>query len=458
MNRKVDIGGSKEPIIRSAADATSLGMAFVMERAPGGTLRFVFASPRCLALNGVTGEEVVADPARLLDMILPEHRAAFDAAAARALANLEPFDVEVAMRRPDGAVGWQRFAALPRQQPGGRMLWNGLQIDVTDRREMAEALSEQRHRLEMAVEATGLGFWEWEIDAPTVTWSDRNRELFGVGPDEAITVQRYMELVHPDDLEAVRAAFGSAADQPTGGDYSLEHRIVTPAGETRWILTNGRVMTGETGRARLVVGTSLDISERKADEERRALLLGELGHRAKNGVAVIMGIVGQTARGQETVEGFRDLLMARLSAMADAQELATASAGRPVALVEVMDKALAAFGRSRFDIDPALGEQQLPGDMAIGMGLLLYEMATNATKYGALSSRAGRVAISAEPAGEARAAFRWQEAGGPEVRSSNKPGFGTRLLNQVLRTQGGEVKFDFHPQGFNARVEFPTVR
>jgi len=100
----------------------------------------------------------------------------------------------------------------------------------------------------------------------------------------------------------------------------------------------------------------------------------------------------------------------------------------------------------------------LRGDMAIGMGLLLYEMATNAAKYGALSNRGGRVAIKTEPAGETRAAFRWEEAGGPEVKSAHKPGFGTRLLNQALRQQGGDVKFDFHPQGFNARVEFPTVR
>jgi two-component sensor histidine kinase len=234
--------------------------------------------------------------------------------------------------------------------------------------------------------------------------------------------------------------------------------VITPAGEVRWVLTNGRVTTDGVGRTRLVVGTTLDITARKAFEERRNLLMGELGHRAKNGISVIMAIVGQTARGQETVEGFRDLLLARLQAMADAQELATASAGRPIGLVEVMDKVLAAFGQSRFDIDPALGDVQLPGDMAIGMGLLLYEMATNATKYGALSNRAGRVAIRSEPTGEGRAALRWQEAGGPKVKISGRTGFGTRLLNQALRPGGGDVKFDFPPQGFNARVEFPTVR
>jgi PAS domain S-box-containing protein len=449
---------TQDPIVRSAADARSLGMAFVIETRADGSRRFVFAGPRCLALNGVTGAAVMADASALFSMILPEHREAFLAAEAEAVAEMQPLDVEVAMRRPDGVVRWHRFAALPRPQPDGAVLWDGLQIDVTDRREMALELSEQHRRLEMAAEATGLGFWEWDVEAEAVTWSARNRELFGLGPDDEVSLTRYLELVHPEDLEAVQAAFAAARDQPSGGDYSLEHRVVTPAGETRWILTNGRVTTNGPGQARLVVGTSLDISARKAAEERRTLLMGELAHRAKNGIAVVMAIVTQTARGQQSVAGFQDILMARLQAMADAQDLVTATGGRPVALTDIFEKALAPFGASRFDVDPQLAELTLRGDMAIGMGLLLYEMATNAVKHGSLSNRAGRVAIMAEPAPEGRAAFRWQEAGGPDVATPSQPGFGTRLLNQALRQQGGEVKFDFHAQGFNARVEFPTVR
>ncbi|HEY0436564.1 MAG TPA: PAS domain-containing protein [Phenylobacterium sp.] len=457
MTPSTDIIAGGGPIVRTSADATALGMGFQIETTADGARRFTFVGRRCLSLNGVSPEAAMADARLLYDMILPEHRDAFAAAEAEAAQRLEAFDIEVAMRRADGEVRWHRIASMPRPQPDGRVLWDGLQIDVTERREMALALSEQRRRLEMAVEATGLGFWEWDVDAGAVTWSDRNRELFGVGPDEPINVQRYLDLVHPEDVEAVRDAFIDARDRPRGGDYSMEHRVVTPSGETRWILTTGRVTTDAEGRARLVVGTSLDISARKASEERRNLLMGELAHRAKNGIAVVMAIVAQSARGQETVEGFKELLMARLQAMADAQDLVTASGGRPVPLGVVIGKAVAPFGRARFELDPQLDALNVRGDMAIGMGLLLYEMATNAAKYGALSSRAGKVAIRTDAAGEARAAFRWQEAGGPEVRESNKAGFGTRLLKQVLRTQGGDVQFDFHPQGFHARVEFPIA-
>ncbi|THD51744.1 PAS domain-containing protein [Phenylobacterium sp.] len=444
--------------MRSAADATALGMAFLLETRGGGSRRFLFTGPRCQAVNGVTGAAVMADASVLYDMILPEHRVAFAAAQAEAEAQLEPFDVEVAMRRADGQVRWHRFAALPRPQPDGAILWDGLQIDVTDRRSMAAALVEQRRRLEVAVEATGLGFWEWDIPARKVTWSERNKALYGLPPDAELTVERYLSLVHPDDIEQVRAAFVGARDKPDGGDYSLEQRIITPDGEIRWVLVNARVANDASGEARLVVGTSLDITERKAAEERLNLQMGELAHRAKNGIAILMAIVSQTARGQETVEGFLDLIMSRLQAMSSSQDLVTAAGGHPVALSDVIAQALTPFGLARVDVDPAIGAVTLRGEMAIGMGLLLHEMATNAVKYGALSNSRGRVIIAPEAAPEGQSAFAWRENGGPEITQPNPPGFGTRLLQMVLRPQGGEVKFSFEPAGFRAHVEFPTVR
>jgi PAS domain S-box-containing protein len=458
VNASSDMTPEDDPIVRSAADATALGMAFLMETRGDGSRRFVFAGPRCLTVNGVTGEALVGDSALLFDMVLPEHRAAFAAAVDEAGARLEPFDVEVAMRRLDGAVRWHRFAALPRPQPDGAVLWDGLQIDVTDRRSMAAALVEQRRRLEVAVEATELGFWEWDIRARTVIWSDRNKALYGLPPDAEVTIERYLQMVHPDDAEQVRGAFITARDRPQGGDYSLEHRIVTPAGETRWILVNASVAKDAKGEAHLVVGTSLDITARKAADERLNLQMGELAHRAKNGIAILMAIVSQTARGQETVEGFLDLIMARLQAMSSSQDLVTASGGQPIALSDVIAQALAPFGRARVDIDPAIAEVTLRGEMAIGMGLLLHEMATNAIKYGALSNSHGRVTIAPEAAPEGHAAFAWRESGGPPVVAPNTPGFGTRLLQMVLRPQGGAVSFSFDPDGFQAHVEIPTVR
>ncbi|MDB5425349.1 MAG: sensor histidine kinase [Phenylobacterium sp.] len=458
MNASVEELGAGNAIVRPAADANALGMAFILESRPDGAKRFVFAGPRCQFVNGVSGEAAMADANLIFDRILPEHRAAFEAAEAEARANLTPFDVEVAMRGAGEEVRWRRFASLPRPQPDGSVLWDGLQIDVSDRRTMAAELVEQHRRLEVAVEAAGLGFWEWDVAARKVSWSEHNKALYGLAPEAEVTVPMYLEMVHPEDRETVRSAFLAAADKPDGGDYSIEHRIVTTDGEQRWILAHARVANDAPGQARLVVGTSMDITERKAAEERRSLLMGELAHRAKNGIAVLMALVSQSARGQETVQGFQDLIMSRLQAMAASQDLVTASGGRPVGLSDVIAQALSPFDHGQFDLDPAIGAVTIRGEMAVGMGLLLHEMATNAVKYGALSKGRGRVAIDLEPLEKDRAVFTWRETGGPPVRLSNTPGFGTRLLQQVLRPQGGEVTFAFDPEGFRARAEFPTVR
>jgi PAS domain S-box-containing protein len=289
-----------------------------------------------------------------------------------------------------------------------------------------------------------------------VIWSDRNRRLFGVSPQAPVPLPIYMDLVVEEDRPKVIESFRAARDVAADGDFTAEYRIVTPAGEPRWILSRGRVIRDEQG-PRLMVGTSVDLTERRAVEERRNLLTSELAHRAKNFIAVVMSIVDQTARGTASVNEFKDLLLARLQSMAAAQDLVTATGGHAVEMSGVIAKALAPFDLQRFQIDDGLHEVAIETTVAVGMGLLLHEMATNAAKYGALSNTDGRVVIGRAPTESGRIAFEWREHGGPMVEPSERRGFGTRLLQQVLRNQGGTVKFAFEPAGFHAHVECPAA-
>ncbi|HEX2801264.1 MAG TPA: PAS domain-containing protein [Phenylobacterium sp.] len=445
-----------DPIVRSAAEAATLGMAFQIETAPDGSRRFLHLGGRCLAVTGVAPEIALADAEALYGLIAPAHREIFERAAAQAQARREPFDVEVAMRRPDGDLRWHRIAALPNGRADGTVLWDGLQIDVTRRREMAAELEEQRRRVEVAVEATDLGLWEIDVRSGRLDWSATNRALFGLAEDAEVTIDVYLDLVHPEDREGVQAAYLATRDGASAPDLKMDYRIRRPAGEVRWLHSRGRIIRDEQGPRRLV-GTTLDITERKAAEEGRNLLLGELAHRAKNGIAVIMAIVSQTARGQDSVAAFEATLMARLQAMATSQDFVMASEGRPVDLAGLLRQALTAFGLSRFRIDPALEGVTIEGQLAVGMGLLLHELATNATKYGALSVTGGCVSLCREVAPEGRGAFTWIEAGGPAVTPPVRQGFGSRLLEQSLRFHGGKVTYAFDSEGFRAQAEFPLA-
>ena len=134
---------------------------------------------------------------------------------------------------------------------------------LTQPDESIEVIRERLRRLEAAVDATGLGLWEWDVRTGVLTWNARNRELFGVVPDRPLVIQDYAGLVHPEDRDLIRDTYIATADRPDGGDFSIEYRTLhAPGGKTRWVLTRGRVMKDADG-ARLVVGSTIDITDRK---------------------------------------------------------------------------------------------------------------------------------------------------------------------------------------------------
>lgn len=453
-DQRQKIDGGEPPAFGAMAEALGLGMAYQIRVPPGGgERRFTYVSSNCLALNGIAAEQALADPAALYDMILPEERAAFAQAEAAALDGDGRFEVEVRMRLPGGEVRWRRIASARRVLADGSTLWDGLLTDITEAKRTAEEVAEHRRRLEVAVEATGLGFWEWDMRTDALMWSDRNKALFGLPPQAPVSIDIYLAMIHPDDLPRCLEVYRAVRDRPDGGDFAMEYRAIMPNGQLRWILTRGRVVTDQAGPA-LVVGTTLDNTDRHEAEERRNLVMGELAHRAKNGLQVMMAIVSETARSADSVEAFEQVLMARLEAMAQSQDLVTASGGRPVQLHDLAASALKPFGLTRFDIEPAMSSLMVHGDVAAGLALLLHEMATNAVKYGALSRPEGRIILRPGDAGPGMAALHWQERGGPPVKPSSRRGFGSRLLQAALRQQGGKVESDFRPEGFTARMEF----
>ncbi|THD77146.1 MAG: PAS domain S-box protein [Phenylobacterium sp.] len=454
MNDRFHHGQSDMAPFAGLAEALGLGMAYQIVVPPGGSSRrFTYLTANCEALTGVPAAAALADPTLLYDQILPEHRETFARAEAEALAGDGRFEIEVEMRRADGEVRWRRVASARRTAPDGSTLWDGLLTDITEARRTAAELEAQRSRLEVAVEATGLGFWEWNPRTNVLNWSERNKAVFGFPADAAVTMDAYMAAIHPDDVDRCREAYVQARERAGGGDFAMEYRAVMPNGQLRWILTQGRVLCDADGPAQ-VVGTTLDNTERHEAEERRSLVMGELAHRAKNGLQVMMAIVTETARSSETVKGFEGVLIARLNAMAQAQDLVTASGGRPVQVSDVAERALSPFGLARFEMQPQIAELTVRNDVASGLALLLHEMATNAVKYGALSRAEGRVSLLAEHAGPGMAALHWRERGGPVVEPSNRRGFGTRLLQAALRQHGGKVEPAFEPEGFSARMEF----
>jgi two-component sensor histidine kinase len=243
----------------------------------------------------------------------------------------------------------------------------------------------------------------------------------------------------------------------------MEYRIVRPDGETRWIFGRGRVIRDAAGEPVRYSGIDIDITERKQDEEHRVLLVNELNHRVKNILATVQAIASQTFRGSAVGQDARDAFEGRILALSKAHTLLTSENWRGAGLRQLVDETLQPFGiggRDAQRISAQGSEIELPSRIALALSMALHELATNAAKYGALSSDTGRVAIAwrieESPAGR-RLRLLWQETGGPPVPQVRRQGFGSRLIEQGLaRELSGEVRLDYRSEGVVCEITMPV--
>ena len=202
-----------------------------------------------------------------------------------------------------------------------------------------------------------------------------------------------------------------------------------------------------------------DVTERREAERHRKLLVGELNHRVKNMLAIVQGIAHQSFRAEKSGPGYK-AFQGRLTALSAAHDLLTASDWRAASMRDVVRGAIRPFtrGEKQFALDGP--EIELPPRIAVALAMAVHELATNATKYGALSAEGGRVTIGWESRdageGDRTLAFTWAETGGPAVEAPSRRGFGSRLIERSLASElGGSVSIEFRPEGLLCRVRAP---
>ena len=198
--------------------------------------------------------------------------------------------------------------------------------------------------------------------------------------------------MHPEDREAAIAYFEAAylADTTT----ELEFRIEGARG-VAWILARARAFKNGEGAVPRVLGTLLDITDRKSTESHQQLLMAELDHRVKNILANVAAIARLSSLNAVSIAAFSSALDGRIHAMSAAHDLLRQSSWTGVDLHELVQGALEPF-RSRTDNEIIIeGERlRLTSKFAQSMALVLHELVTNAVKHGALSASGGKVSVS----------------------------------------------------------------
>lgn len=365
----------------------------------------------------------------------------------------KPLVIEFPSRPLEGPDGWHlgSFSRVPSDRP----LVSFVVVDITEQRRAQEIAEAQTLRLELALEATELGIWEYDVKADRVDWDERTRALFGVGPQAPIDYATYASRVHPDDFPAVRAAYEAALSGADDGRYVVEHRTSDRTGAWRWVRGAARVIFDAAGEPVRILGTTQDITEQVLARERQALLVAELNHRVKNNLATVQAIASHTLRASRgDMREFHDAFQDRLLSLARGHELLTRTNWETPHLAEALQIALEPFERAAISIAEAPVSVRLKPELAISMVMVLHELATNSAKYGALSCDGGDVLISWSVA-DSSVVVDWRERGGPPVKRPTRHGFGTRLKDAALRGFGGVVHSEFAPEGLRCRLVLP---
>jgi two-component sensor histidine kinase len=250
----------------------------------------------------------------------------------------------------------------------------------------------------------------------------------------------------------------------TGAPFEAEYRVLQPGGEARWVAARGACLRDAAGEPVRFTGTVVDIHARKLAEERQALLSREVDHRAKNALAVVLAALRLTQA--PDLPSYVKAITGRVAALARAQTLLADDQWTGADLHTLLRGELDGFlsggsgGEPRaILVGPAVA---LPAGAAQPLAMAVHELATNATKYGALSAPGGRVAITWSLDGgiSGTLRLRWAETGGPLVAGPPaRRGFGARVLDGTVRGQlGGKVSLAWSAMGLVCDVEVPLVR
>jgi PAS domain S-box-containing protein len=378
---------------------------------------------------------------------------------ARVLAGEELSSEEDQFTRQDGRTEWTGWSMAPWRGGDGRIGGVVLFAEVrTEQVEARRALADSEARFRATFENAAVGVALVGIEGSILRANKSFARMLGYSVEE-LTTRTFQDLTHPDDL----ASNLSVLNKTLVGEaesYCIEKRYVRKDGGIVWAsLTVGCVRKTDGG-VDYFVSVVQDITERRRVEEQQRTLLAELDHRVKNALATVSAVVSHSQQESRSVADFIAALDGRIRSMATTHELLSSHRWQGVSLTELVRRELAPYATcDNTEIDgPGI---LLKPEAGHAMAMVLHELATNAAKYGALSTKDGRVSIlwdrhpSADP--RSHLVFEWQEIGGPPVVHPGNSSYGTSIIRELIPYElDGKVELVFASKGLRCRLEIPA--
>jgi PAS domain S-box-containing protein len=304
-------------------------------------------------------------------------------------------------------------------------------------------------RLRLALDAGRMAIWSVDGDCNVEVSPEFNR-LLRLPEDHQPTLEELLSRYYPGERERVQELVARAI--ATGEPFvEWEYRHLWPNDEVRWLLVRAKFLHNRDGSHAGSIGVIMDITDRKRSERNQALLVAELNHRVKNTLAVVQSLAYQSFSRSNDPRGAISAYEGRLNALASAHNLLTRENWKSAEITQIVRQALLPFcADNRCQISGPTARVQ--SRVAVSLTLAFHELATNATKYGSLSTDEGQVHVSWDVV-EDGLEIVWQETGGPLVQEPKTQGFGTRMLRRALASDlGGRVDLRFDPEGLRCLI------
>jgi PAS domain S-box-containing protein len=362
----------------------------------------------------------------------------------------------------DGEVRWidsRSFVLYDGEGQPRRIV--GINIDITQRKQIEQALAERNAQLELANNIGRIGSFTIDYTAGVIRLSPGCATLYGL-PEGTIELspEEGWSFVHPEDLAGLDARRKQAL-QEQQREFVAQFRIVrADNGEVRWVEIRSIISYGEDGRPLHMVGACIDFTELRAGELHKSALIAELDHRVKNVLATILSVASRSRETSDSMVEFVAALEGRIQSMASTHELLSTRRWQGIPLAELVRLELAPYATaSNTRIDGP--DIVLRAEAGQALAMVFHELATNAAKFGAISTGSSgivtvRWSVSRNERTESWLCIQWEESGGPPVVPPARLGYGTSVVRELIPYElGGNVDLTHLPDGVRCKLRIP---
>jgi two-component sensor histidine kinase/CheY-like chemotaxis protein len=387
--------------------------------------------------------------------------------------------VDAAILRSKVAI----FAELHRKNREAVKISEALRAEVMERRRADDQLRELNETLEQRVAArtaeladsraqlrhaadlARLTYFDLDYARGRVRMAENFSAIMGfslpVANDEEDAIEICRKQLRDHVVSADRTRFVIETEGTEGGHLrKIEFRVLGDDGRERWIESEWHIESGLDSKPSRAFAASRDITDRKQADEHKKVLMAEVSHRSKNLLAVVQAIVNQSGRVSDP-STFASSLSDRLQGLSASQDLLINSDWRGVQMPDLVRAQLSPFNGlvgARILVEGPAARLKAAAAQAIGMAL--HELATNAVKYGSLSSTEGRVHLSWDIAEDSGSSFniRWAEEEGAKVLAPTRKGFGHLVIGRIVESAvSGKVDMNFFESGLIWKLSAPVT-